>query len=99
MIHGKTMTLHDPEILIIGAGPGGAVAAWALAQRGHDVLMIDRATFPRDKTCGDGLTPLAVQALHHIGVYDQIAAAKPARIDRVRLVGPFGASMDVALAD
>src|SRR5688500_15044043 len=93
------MPAHDPEILVIGAGPGGSAAAWALAQQGHDVLMVDRAVFPRDKTCGDGLTPMAVQTLHQIGVYDQIIAANPARIDRVRIVGPFGAVVDVALAD
>lgn len=89
----------DPEILVIGAGPGGSAAAWSLAREGHDVLMVDRATFPRDKTCGDGLTPLAVQTLYHLGVYDQIEAAKPSRIDRVRIVGPFGAVVDVSLAD
>lgn len=92
-------TTLQPEILIIGAGPGGSVAAWALAQIGHDVLLVDRANFPRDKTCGDGLPPFAVQTLRKIGVYPDIEAAQPARIERLRIVGPFGAMHDLALAD
>ena len=52
-----------PEILVIGAGPGGSAAAWSLAKLGHDVLLIDADEFPRDKTCGDGLTPMAVGTL------------------------------------
>lgn len=80
----------SPEILVIGAGPGGAAAAWALAQAGHDVLLIDGAEFPRDKTCGDGLTPMAVRTLDEIGVLPQVENAGAVRIDRVRICGPLG---------
>ena len=44
------------EVAIIGAGPAGAAAAIHAARAGYDTLLIDSATFPRDKTCGDGLT-------------------------------------------
>lgn len=58
------------EVLVVGAGPAGsAAAAWA-ARAGRDVLLIDSAVFPRDKTCGDGLTPRATAELEHLGLGD-----------------------------
>src|SRR5438046_3173534 len=53
--------MHD--VLIVGGGPAGAATAYWLAEAGHDVCMVDRKTFPREKTCGDALTPRAVQQL------------------------------------
>jgi len=91
--------MSEPEILIIGAGPGGASAAWALAQAGHDVLLIDKAEFPRDKTCGDGLPPMAVQTLEEMGLLEKTLAAGARRIDRVRITGPFGVQVDLAFKD
>ncbi len=88
-----------PEILIIGAGPGGSAAAWALAEAGHDVLLIDSAEFPRDKTCGDGLTPMAVRTLHQMGALPQIEGNGARRIDQVRITGPFGLSATMAFAE
>ncbi|GAB4471032.1 MAG: menaquinone reductase [Anaerolineae bacterium] len=84
---------YQTEVLVIGAGPGGSAAAWALAHAGHEVLLIDRAGFPRDKTCGDGLTPLAVRSLSQMGVLEQVESAGAARLDSVRLTGPFGMSI------
>ncbi|CCG01766.1 geranylgeranyl reductase family protein [Blastococcus saxobsidens] len=56
------------DVLVVGAGPAGsAAAAWA-ARAGHDVVLADAATFPRDKTCGDGLTPRAIAELDHLGL-------------------------------
>ena len=55
-------------MLIVGAGPAGSgTAAWA-ARHGLDVLLTDAATFPRDKPCGDGLTPRAIAELTHLGL-------------------------------
>ena len=56
------------DVLVVGAGPGGAAAAYHLARHGVDVTIIDRATFPRDKVCGDGLTPRAVAAMDRMGI-------------------------------
>jgi geranylgeranyl reductase family protein len=56
------------EVLIVGAGPAGSTAAAWAARGGRDVLLVDRATFPRDKTCGDGLTPRAVAELDLLGL-------------------------------
>lgn len=55
------------ETAIVGAGPAGAAAAHRLAAAGHEVLLIDKATFPRDKFCGDGLTTLCLRQLEEMG--------------------------------
>ncbi|BCX05243.1 MAG: drug:proton antiporter [Candidatus Roseilinea sp.] len=62
--------MHD--VAIIGAGPGGSATAHYLAQHGVDVLLIDKADFPRDKTCGDGLTPRAVSVLQDMGLVEDL---------------------------
>lgn len=56
------------DVLVVGAGPAGSSAAAWLARLGHDVVLADAATFPRDKTCGDGLTPRAVAELDRLGL-------------------------------
>ncbi len=56
------------DVIVVGAGPGGsATAAW-LAKAGKDVVLLEKARFPRDKICGDGLTPRAVRQLIQLGV-------------------------------
>ncbi|MGN6780877.1 MAG: geranylgeranyl reductase family protein, partial [Marmoricola sp.] len=62
------------DVLVVGAGPAGSgAAAWA-ARGGADVVLADAATFPRDKTCGDGLTPRAVGELQRLGLEDWLRA-------------------------
>src|SRR6185437_8620291 len=51
---------YDADVIVVGAGPGGSTAAYHLAQAGIDVLALEKARFPREKVCGDGLTPRAV---------------------------------------
>ena len=58
---------REPEVLVVGGGPGGAAAAYWLARRGHRVLLVEKAVYPRDKTCGDGLTPRAIHELEAMG--------------------------------
>src|SRR4051794_41714548 len=62
------------DVLVVGAGPAGsAAAAWA-ARAGLDTVLVDAAVFPRDKTCGDGLTPRAVGELVGLGLEDWLRA-------------------------
>ncbi len=56
------------EIIVVGAGPAGATAATALARQGHEVLLLDRQSFPRPKSCGDGAPILAIEILDELGV-------------------------------
>src|SRR5688500_391434 len=82
------------DVLVIGAGPAGAAAAWALARAGRHVALVDRETFPRDKTCGDGLIPDSLGALDAMGVREAIAreAVAPRAL---HIMAPSGESVRV----
>ncbi|WP_424528573.1 geranylgeranyl reductase family protein [Sphaerisporangium viridialbum] len=58
----------DADIIVVGAGPAGSTTAFYLAQAGFDVLLLEKTRFPREKVCGDGLTPRAVKELIAMGV-------------------------------
>lgn len=84
------------ETAVVGAGPAGAAAAHALAAAGHDVLLIDKATFPRDKFCGDGLTTLCLRQLEEMGFSaDSIPSFTP--VHGAMLRAPSGKEHDVPL--
>jgi geranylgeranyl reductase family protein len=59
--------MSDAPILVVGGGPAGAAAAYWLARDGHRVTMVEKKEYPRDKTCGDGLTPRAIYWLDQLG--------------------------------
>ncbi|HET8684615.1 MAG TPA: geranylgeranyl reductase family protein, partial [Micromonosporaceae bacterium] len=67
-----TPTRHDAEVdadvIIVGAGPGGSTTAYHLARHGVRALMLEKTEFPREKVCGDGLTPRAVTQLVKMGI-------------------------------
>lgn len=62
------------DVLVVGAGPAGSAAAAWSARAGLDTLLLDAAVFPRDKTCGDGLTPRATGELERLGLGDWLRA-------------------------
>ena len=59
---------YDADVIVVGAGPAGSTTAYHLARSGLDVLLLEKTAFPREKVCGDGLTPRAVKELLAIGV-------------------------------
>lgn len=65
---GPSTRSDDADVIVVGAGPAGSAAAHYLAAAGLEVLLLEKATFPRDKVCGDGLTPRAVRELIAMGV-------------------------------
>jgi menaquinone-9 beta-reductase len=66
--HVTTHLDDDADVIVVGAGPSGSTAAYYLSQAGLNVLLIEKSRFPRDKVCGDGLTPRAVKSLVAMGV-------------------------------
>jgi menaquinone-9 beta-reductase len=64
-------TVTHADVVVAGAGPGGAAAAAHLADRGYDVVLLEKDRFPRDKVCGDGLTPRVVGELLELGMVDE----------------------------
>lgn len=80
----------DREVVVVGAGPSGSTSAIALAQKGHDVLLLDRQAFPRDKTCGDGIPVSAVAILYELGMREKINDAGYYKIDKLLISSPRG---------
>ncbi len=64
----STVATETADVIVVGAGPGGSTAAYHLAAAGLDVLLLEKTVFPREKVCGDGLTPRAVRALTAMGI-------------------------------
>ncbi|NJN94071.1 MAG: FAD-dependent oxidoreductase [Anaerolineales bacterium] len=83
--------MHD--VVIVGAGPGGAAAGYYLAKQGLDVLLLDKADFPRDKTCGDGLTPRALTILEDMGLLSELLPLG-SRLNRVEIASATGQTVE-----
>ena len=81
-----TQPAYDADVLVVGAGPAGSATAFHLAQRGLDVLVLEKTSFPREKVCGDGLTPRAVKQLVDMGI-DTSTEAGWARNVGLRIIG------------
>jgi flavin-dependent dehydrogenase len=80
----------DAEVIVVGGGPAGASTAHFLARAGVDVLVLDRAKFPRDKTCAEYLSPQASRILSDMRVLDEIERTSPAHLAGMRVRAPDG---------
>jgi geranylgeranyl reductase family protein len=78
------------QVIVVGAGPAGSSTAWHLARLGIDVLLIDRAAFPRDKVCAEYLSPQASRILAGMGALEAIDATEPAHLSGMRVRAPNG---------
>jgi menaquinone-9 beta-reductase len=84
----------DAQVIVVGGGPAGASTAHALAREGVDVLVLDRAEFPRDKTCAEYLSPQASRILADMNVLDEIERSHPAHLSGMRIRAPDGHHAD-----
>lgn len=84
------------DVAVVGAGPAGAAAAIAARRAGAEVLLLDRADFPRDKPCGDGIAPHALDVLAGLGVPDPATGYAP--VTSLRMTAPHGGQVAARLA-
>jgi flavin-dependent dehydrogenase len=80
----------DAEVIVVGGGPAGASTAHALARNGVDVLVLDRAKFPRDKICAEYLSPQASRVLSDMNVLADVERSGPAHLAGMRVRAPDG---------
>ena len=91
----RTLTSTPPfDVVIVGAGPSGSACAYWLASAGWSVCLLEKKSFPRVKTCGDGLTPRSVHQLAQMGLEDELVA-RGHRYEGLRAFG-FGATLEMA---
>ena len=88
--------MAEHEVLVVGAGPAGVAAGVTARRLGLDVLVVDKARFPRDKTCGDGLTAGALRALERLG-FDARALPSYVRVAETVVVSPAGRQVSLPL--
>jgi geranylgeranyl reductase family protein len=86
----------DADVTVVGGGPAGAGAAIILARAGRQVVLVDKATFPRDKCCGDGLTVAALRRLEALGL-DPASVASWEPSDEAVAVAPGGRRLRLPL--
>lgn len=72
--------MEKREVVIVGAGPAGATTAIILSRLGHDVLLLDRSQFTRDKVCGDAVPAGTMELLSKLGMEEQIQSAEKSHL-------------------
>jgi geranylgeranyl reductase family protein len=85
--------MRNAQIIVVGGGPAGSSASYYLARAGVDVLLLDRARFPRDKPCSEYLSPQASRILEAMGALDEIERSGAAQLTGMRVHAPNGATI------
>jgi len=86
----SSATASVRDVVVVGGGPAGTATAVMLKQRGHDVLILDEARFPRDKVCGEGVSPEAWRLLADLGVDGAVRALAPHPLRGMAVTAPDG---------
>ncbi len=84
------MADNDSQVIIVGAGPAGSTAATLLAEAGHRVMLLDKASFPRHKPCSDYVSPAGEPLLEALGVLAEVHRAGASRMDAMVVHAPNG---------
>lgn len=95
--HSQSPVPHSYDVIIVGAGPAGTSAAILLAQQGRRVLLLEKSRFPREKLCGEFLSPATLRIFARLGVREQMMAAGAQIIRRWYLVAPDGRRVEIPL--
>lgn len=82
--------MSDAEVIVVGGGPAGSATAFFLASSGIDVLVLDKARFPRDKTCSEYLSPQASRILETMGALGPVESSGAAQLKGMRVHAPNG---------
>lgn len=86
------------DVIIVGGGPGGSSAASFLSMGGAKVLLVDKATFPRDKICGDAHSGKTIKVLRELGINNQLPKVPHAKVRGIILSSPKGEVLDLPFA-
>ena len=78
------------DVIVVGGGPAGAATAWMLARAGIDVLLLERARFPRDKPCAEYVSPEASRILAELGVLEKLESSGAAQLSGMIVRAPSG---------
>ena len=80
----------DAEVIVVGGGPAGSTIAAALATAGHNVVLLDKARFPRHKACSEYVNPAGARLLEEMGTIEDIHAAGAHRMEAMIVHAPGG---------
>ncbi|MBC8106868.1 MAG: FAD-dependent monooxygenase [Anaerolineae bacterium] len=94
---GSFIVSSDRPIVVVGAGPGGSIAASLLARAGLPTIMIEQHRFPRDKVCGECLSAVGIEVLDRVGARDAVARLKAVALERAMIHTPNGATVELQL--
>lgn len=87
------------DVIVVGGGPSGSTAAMYLKKAGKNVLLVDKASFPRDKTCGDAQGRKAANIMKELGIYDDYVKLPGQPVYGITLSSPDGAQVHLDVAD